>query len=89
MERDEALLMNTRVGDDIDMLVCLVSQLADNLPVNDSDPDPYLVSTQIPDPTCHCKYWEEIDLKRFAEIMERKYKSAPRLEIPAKFKTGW
>ena len=75
------LLKNTKTGDDIDILINLIYQMTDF--VDDLDG----IGAQIPDPTCHCKYWEDVPLMELVKDIEDKYKGTPRLEIPAEFDT--
>lgn len=85
LERHKYNLMNTKIGDDIDMIVNLIDQLRDIVEDDDID-EP---STQIPDPTVHQKYWEEIGIKELVGILEEKYSNAERLEVPEEFTTSF
>ena len=81
---DECLTV-TKIGDDIDMLVNLVSQL------RDIDKNNILTEAvvQIPDPTIHQKYWRDINICDLCDALERKYMTASRVDIPKDFTTSF
>lgn len=78
-------LQNTTYADDIDLLINLISQMSDCMSREDVDG----ISTQLPDPTCHCKYWSEIGVWELVRKLEKKYEKSPRLEIPEKYMTSF
>lgn len=80
--RIDSLLASTTPADDIDMLFNLYCQACDEGEVDG-------VTTQIPDPTEHCKRWEEVSFKTLMLALERKYKNAPRLKIPEENMTSY
>lgn len=95
-------LLHTRVGDDIDIALCLLdqsmdamSQMADEIaelrgePRESVDADFARPSTQVPSTKSHRKWWPEFDCRTLAEALRSKYANAARLQIPAEYDTEW
>lgn len=94
-------LANTKVGDDIDILINLIDQLRDQLQyavetLKENEIDGYTdydvdelceVVCQVPCDDCHRKYWADYTDSELAYAIEQKYENADRLEIPPEFDT--
>lgn len=84
----EKLISKTEVKDDIDVLINIICQLADR---QDEEilADEGRVTTQIPDPSIHCKYWESFGVPAIVTAIEKKYANAKKMDIPKEFLTSY
>lgn len=78
-----ALLKDTKVKDDIRILVKLISQMLDECDGTSG------ITAEIPVATEHCKYWPEFRAGVLIDAIEAKYKDAPEMEIPAENLTSY